>query len=428
MIEVPDKFVRRIESALGAMDAYPSQHIDLFHHNDTDGLTAGAILLSALERAGYTVEASALEKPYPLVLQKIFEGRNRIVIFADFAGKIAPMISRLNRGGNLVLIVDHHPAEDVDDPAVHVVDADLFGLKGDRDISASATCYALAERLDASNRDLAHLGVLGAVGDGFFVNGALSGVNRSILREAQDQGTMRAEVIAPNVEGRRAGAKPAGERYYIRLEKEYAADQICSALDTLGGVGYYQGGAAKGRELCLQGFSLGLSGEVQNLLKTRKKLFDQEIERLRSQGPTTTAHLQWFDVEERFRPMGVKMIGVFCTIIRNMDFLDPHKYLAGFQTLPDEVPGFGEIAFNSKKISMRVSEFLTEEIRAGRKPGLSAFLPEATIQIGGFADACHGLSAATTISIGREQELIDETERVLSKKLESTLENTTEDK
>ena len=407
MIEVPDNFVRRIEAALGAMDAYPSRHIDLFHHNDTDGLTAGAILCSALERAGYTVEASALEKPYPLVLEKIFERRNRIVIFADFAGKIAPMIASLNRGGNLVLIIDHHPAEEVDDPSMYVVDADLFGLKGDRDISASATCYVVAEGLDASNRDLAHLGALGAVGDGFFVDGALSGVNRSILKEAQDQGTMRAEVVV------------SGERYYMSLEKEYPADQLCSALDTLGGVGYYEGGAAKGRELCRQGFTCGLHEEVQSLLETRKKLFDQEIERLRSQGPNTTAHLQWFDVEDRFRPMGVKMIGVFCTIIRNMDFLDPHKYLAGFQTLPDEVPGFGEIAFNSKKISMRVSEFLTEEIRAGRKPGLSAFLPEATIQIGGFADACHGLSAATTIPVGLEQELIDETERVLSKKLAS---------
>ncbi|MCF7949844.1 MAG: hypothetical protein K9M94_14740 [Spirochaetia bacterium] len=400
---MPVKFVRRIEAALGAMDAYPSQHIDLFHHNDTDGLTAGAILCSALERAGYTVAASALEKPYPLVLQKIFERRNRIVIFADFAGKIAPMIAGLNRGGNLVLIVDHHPAEEVDDPSVYVVDADLFGLKGDRDISASATCYVVAEGLAASNRDLAHLGALGAVGDGFFVDGALSGVNRSILKEAQDQGTMRTESV------------DFGERYYMRLEQEYPADQLCSTLDTLGGVGYYQGGAAKGRELCRQGFTLGLHEEVQNLLETRKRLFDQEIERLRSQGPNTTAHLQWFDVEERFRPMGVKMIGVFCTVIRNMDFLDPHKYLAGFQTLPDEVPGFGEIAFNSKKISMRVSDFLTDEIRAGRKPGLSAFLPEATIQIGGFADACHGLSAATTVPIGREQELIEETERVLSK-------------
>src|SRR6056297_787695 len=260
MIKVPDNFVRRIKTALGAMDAYPSQHIDLFHHNDTDGLTAGAILLSALERAGYTVEASALEKPYPLVLEKIFDRRNRIVIFADFAGKIAPMIASLNQGGNLVLIVDHHPAEEVDDPAVHVVDADLFGLKGDRDISASATCYVVAERLDASNRDLAHLGALGAVGDGFFVDGALSGVNRSILKEAQDQGTMRAEVVV------------SGERYYMSLEKEYPADQLCSALDTLGGVGYYQDGAAKGRELCRQGFTCGLHEEVQSLLETRKKL------------------------------------------------------------------------------------------------------------------------------------------------------------
>lgn len=37
--EIPDKFVSCIEAALEAMEAYPSQHIDLFHHNDTDGLT-----------------------------------------------------------------------------------------------------------------------------------------------------------------------------------------------------------------------------------------------------------------------------------------------------------------------------------------------------------------------------------------------------
>jgi hypothetical protein len=122
-------------------------------------------------------------------------------------------------------------------------------------------------------------------------------------------------------------------------------------------------------------------------------------------------------VEERFRPMGVKMIGVFCTDIRNMDFLDPGKYLAGFQSLPDEVPGFGFINFDAKKISMRVSDYLTGEIRAGRMPGLSEFLPEATIRLGGFADACHGLSAATTVSRGREEELMEETDRVLEREI-----------
>ena len=113
--------------------------------------------------------------------------------------------------------------------------------------------------------------------------------------------------------------------------------------------------------------------------------------------------------------MGVKMIGVFCNIIKNMDFLDKTKYLAGFQTVPNKVPGFGEIEFNSTKISMRVSNFLTEKIRSGSAPGLSSFLPAATLNMGGFADACHGLSAATTVKIGQEEDLIIEIEKELTK-------------
>ncbi|MFW6274893.1 MAG: hypothetical protein ACOC2P_03540, partial [Spirochaetota bacterium] len=35
------------------------------------------------------------------------------------------------------------------------------------------------------------------------------------------------------------------------------------------------------------------------------------------------------------------MIGVFCNLISDMDFLDYTKYLPGFQRVPDEVPGSG---------------------------------------------------------------------------------------
>ncbi len=98
-----------------------------------------------------------------------------------------------------------------------------------------------------------------------------------------------------------------------------------------------------------------------------------------------------------------------------MDFLDETKYLAGFQTVSNEVPGFGKIDFNSTKISMRVSDFLKEKIRGGNYPGLSSFLPQATLNIGGFADACHGLSAATTVKIGQEEVLINEIEKELKK-------------
>jgi single-stranded-DNA-specific exonuclease len=111
--------------------------------------------------------------------------------------------------------------------------------------------------------------------------------------------------------------------------------------------------------------------------------------------------------------MGVKMIGVFCHFIRRMDFIDPDKYIVGFQHLPDEVPGFGRIAFNADKISMRVPPLLANRIRTGVMPGLDTFFPQATVRLGGFSDGCHGLAAATTLYRGNETALIDEMERIL---------------
>lgn len=130
-----------------------------------------------------------LEKPYPRVLEKIFTEKDQLIIFADFAGKIAPIISEMNKGRNMVIIIDHHPAEKTEDESVFVIDGELYGLKGDRDISASATCYLFSDSLFESygfrGTEYSHLGVLGAIGDGFMVDGALSGVNKVVLRTAE---------------------------------------------------------------------------------------------------------------------------------------------------------------------------------------------------------------------------------------------------
>ncbi|MEJ2102297.1 MAG: hypothetical protein P8X68_20360, partial [Desulfobacterales bacterium] len=128
-----------------------------------------------------------------------------------------------------------------------------------------------------------------------------------------------------------------------------------------------------------------------------------------------TANIQWFHVENRFSPMGVKMIGVFCDAIKNMDFIDPRRYLAGFQIIPDKIPGFGPIALNDVKISMRVSAQMEHQIRTGEKMGLNILLPQATDKLGGFSDACHTLTAATTVAIGKEEALIQEMEQILQK-------------
>jgi hypothetical protein len=46
--------------------------------------------------------------------------------------------------------------------------------------------------------------------------------------------------------------------------------------------------------------------------------------------------------------------------------------------------------------------------------GLDILLPRATNKLGGFSDACHSLTAATTVAIGQEEALIEEMEKILS--------------
>ena len=326
----------------------------------------------------------------------------RSLVFADFAGRIAPLLSDLNRGRNLTLILDHHVAEASTDPMVHNLDPDLFGLKGDRDISASTTCYLFARTMNPANRDLASAAAIGAVGDGFFVDGELVSQNREVALEAVRQGQMEIH------------KRERGEEYFLtRPAGLLPVLELSDSLDLLGGVGYYQGGPDMGVRVCLEGVSPESDRMADELKAVRKRIFEAESVRLRAGALKKTPHIQWFHVEKRLFPMGVKMIGAFCDAIKDTDLIDPQKYLAGFQVIPDEIPGFGSIAFNEVKISMRVSAYMEGEIRAGRAMGLNTFLPEATSRLGGFSDACHTLTAATTVAIGKEEQLIEEMEKIL---------------
>jgi len=397
-----NNLINAMENAIEQMMQWPEKSIWVFHHNDADGLCSGAILDRAFMRKGFNIQRFCLEKPYPAVLKKIYEQQGRILVFADFAGRIAPMLSELNKGRNLTLILDHHVAEASTDPTVHNLDPDLFGLKGDRDISASTTCYLFARAMDPANRDLASIATLGAVGDGFFVKGQLASENRKAALEAEQQGLI--EIVKHET----------GEHYLLTTPKgQISCVQLGEDLDIFGGVGYFQGGPNMGVEVCLEGFTPDSEQKLEEFKAIKAKAFDNEISNLRAGALNKTPHIQWFHVEQRFLPMGVKMIGLFCEFIKEMSFIDPNKYIAGFQIIPDEIPNLGAISLREVKISMRVSSILEQEIRVGKRMALNTFLPEATNRLGGFSDACHSLTAATTVAIGKEFELIEEMEKIL---------------
>jgi len=391
-----------MEHAIREVKQWPEKSVQVFHHNDSDGLSSGTILTRAFERQGFKVQRFCLEKPYPAVLRKVYEQEGKILVFADFAGRIAPLLSELNKGRNLTLILDHHVAEASTDPKVHNLDPDLYGLKGDRDISGSTTCYLFARTMDSVNRDMAHIAAIGAVGDGFFVDGQLGSQNREVALEAVKQG--RIEI----------GKHETGEQYLLTTSKgQIPCNEFGDYLDILGGVGYYQQGPDMGVRVCLEGLSPEADRMVEELKAIRTKVFSEEITRLQSGELKQAPHIQWFHVEKRFFPMGVKMIGAFCDAIKDTNLIDPQKYIAGFQIIPDEIPGFDAITFNEVKISMRASPYLEGEIRAARAMGLNILLPEATTRLGGFSDACHSLTAATTVAIGKEEKLIEEMEKII---------------
>jgi acylphosphatase len=391
-----------MENAIEEVRQWPQKEVQIFHHNDSDGLSSGAILTRTFERAGYKIKRFCLEKPYPALLQKVYAQEGEIIIFADFAGRIAPMLSDLNQGRNLTLILDHHVAEASTDPKVHNLDPDLFGLKGDRDIAGATTCYLFAHTWDPANKDLAVIAAIGAVGDEFFVDGCLVSENRDVTLEAVAQGKMEIKKLK------------TGERYYLNTPAgQVPCDEFGAYLDTLGGAGYYQNGPDMGIKVCLEGTTPESDQMLQALKAVQAGVFEQEIQRLKSGTLKKTKHIQWFQIENRFQPMGVKMIGVFCDAIKNSDFIDPRRYLAGYQIIPTEIPGFGPISMNDVKISMRVSAFMEAEIRSGQSMALNILLPEATNKLGGFSDACHSLTAATTVAIGKEEALIEEMEKIL---------------
>ena len=395
--------LKAMQTAVSEVKHWPDKSVQLYHHNDSDGLTSGAILTRAFERAGFRIERYCLEKPYPAVLDRVFQQKDQLIVFADFAGRIAPLISDLNRSKNLVLILDHHKANAATDTMVHNLDPELYGLTGDRDITASTTCYLFARTLDPSNSDLAPIATIGAVGDGFFVDGCLAGQNREVALESVGQGFL---------EIKKHGS---GESYIYRSKRgPVPCNEIAESLDTLGAAGYYQNGPETGIRVCLEGSGPDSDQMLEKLKATRNKAFADEAHRIKGGELKETDHIQWFHVGSRFAPMGVKMVGVFCGIYKNRPFFRADKFIAGFQTIPDEIPGFGAVPMNQVKISMRVPERLRDKIRAGNEPGLDTFLPEATARLGGFSDGCHSLNAATTIADGKEEKLIAEMEKILS--------------
>mgnify|MGYP006288160129 FL=1 len=406
MFQIPEYFLLCLNRAIHEVNMWPNKQVNLFHHNDADGLSSGAILHEALKVKGFSVNGLCLERLYPQLLEKICKDHGKILVFADFGGRNGPLMSRLNQGKNLVLILDHHPARVAEDPRVHNLDPSLYGISGDWDISASTLCALFANHLNEGSLSSVHYAVIGAVGDKCFVNGRLTGYNRKAALQAKESHQLRIKEAKEH------------ESYECRIgQKRIDCTRLAFLLDCLGGVGYFQNGPDKALHALLHHDMESLIDSAEYFERMRSTIFNRMERHLRSRGWTETGHIQWLHVGDGFHPMGVKSVGLFCEQWSVKDWKNSTLYLACFQNVPDFIPGFGELELDSVKVSLRVPKSCHSKLRAGKLPGIDEFLPHAAEKIGGCADACHKTKAAATLPKGSELDFIVELEKQLKKAL-----------
>ncbi len=163
----------------------------LASHIDADGLTSAAVAASALERAEIPFETVFEKQLDAEAIAQIAATEYDTVLFTDFGSGQLDVITDHERAGDFTPVVaDHHQPADAE--TEYHLNPLLFGIDGASELSGAGASYVLARALEteSSNRDLAALAVVGAVGDMQASGGELHGANERIVQEGIEAGVL----------------------------------------------------------------------------------------------------------------------------------------------------------------------------------------------------------------------------------------------
>jgi hypothetical protein len=281
------------------------------------------------------------------------------------------------------------------------LDLEAVGISGDQFITASSLCYLFTKGL-GMKRELSYLAVIGAVGDYHDRSGGLLGYDRFAFDIANSKGL--AEMMIEKFK----------ERYFIKPYNEFA-DVIAEKLGLLGFVGYYDKSYLDAIKALIYGFDEKIERKIRKYRKLRNEKYSLAMKRLSKRGLNKEKRVQWFHLYNQFYPMGIKTVGNFCQIIKDMSFVDDEKYLIGMQNVPKKIPDLGRIDWNLVKVSGRTPYTLEKKILRGEKVGFDKLFPLATKKVKGTVDAIHPIAAATLINKGMEEKFVKWLDRYVQK-------------
>jgi single-stranded-DNA-specific exonuclease len=159
----------------------------LTSHFDADGISAGSIMLSAVNRLSSFPHLRVIDSVNERILDQIEAVESDLVIFTDIGSGYLEIISKILRNRDIV-IADHHQPLGEPGSNLHHFNTHQMGFDGSEEISGAGTAYLLAKALDSRNTDLSAMAIVGALGDqqDKGPERRFKGLNADILKDAVD--------------------------------------------------------------------------------------------------------------------------------------------------------------------------------------------------------------------------------------------------
>ncbi|MFW6378849.1 MAG: DHH family phosphoesterase, partial [Nanoarchaeota archaeon] len=205
-----------MEAGSDLLSGAKDKTVHIAAHYDADGLSSSAILHEAFSRKGLVFTSSHYQHLDGETLERIASEPADIFIFADIGSTKTARIKELF-SDKTVVILDHHACdspETGDGSSFYHINPYCYGITSSNEISGAGVAYFFALGMDQSNRDLAGLGVLGAIGDTQERDG-FKELNNEILQHAILQKTIKV--------GRRLKLYGINSRPLIKV-LEYSSD------------------------------------------------------------------------------------------------------------------------------------------------------------------------------------------------------------
>ena len=169
-----------------------TKSVKLVSNLDADGISAASIMVRVLERMNLAYSTTILHQLKDENAKELAAEDFEHYLFCDLgSGQLKALNKYFSK--KKVFVLDHHEVQEKPESHVIHINPHDYGFDGSSEISAAGVCFFFARAINEDNQDLAHLAIIGAIGDVQEKKG-FTGLNKMILEAAVKQGKIRVEI------------------------------------------------------------------------------------------------------------------------------------------------------------------------------------------------------------------------------------------